>query len=63
MIISKDGFKMVCKVLHLLSTKTLNGAEKVALDICTNLDREEFLPIVVCAGDALMGYFLFLLTF
>ena len=48
---------MVRKVLHLLSTKTLNGAEKVALDICTNLDSEKFLPIVVCAGDALRGYF------
>lgn len=48
---------MVYKVLHLLSTKTLNGAEKVALDICTNLDKEFFQTIVVCAGDELKGYF------
>lgn len=48
---------MVYKILHLLSTKTLNGAEKVALDICTNLDKEIFLPKVVCAGNELMDYF------
>lgn len=48
---------MVYKVLHLLSTKTLNGAEKVALDICTNLDKDIFKPIVVCAGEEVKGYF------
>ena len=45
------------KVLHLLSTKTLNGAEKVALDICTNLDTNTFKPLVVCAGKELRAYF------
>ncbi|MCB2295197.1 glycosyltransferase [Clostridium algoriphilum] len=48
---------MIYKVLHLLSTKTLNGAEKVALDICTNLDKDIFNPIIVCAGDEVRGYF------
>ena len=45
------------KVLHLLSTNTLNGAEKVALDICTNLKKETFNTLVVCAGDKLRCYF------
>lgn len=45
------------KVLQLLSTKTLNGAEKVALNICTNLDKNKFEALAVCAGDELMGYF------
>jgi glycosyltransferase involved in cell wall biosynthesis len=45
------------KILHLLSTKTLNGAEKVALDICTNLDKNIFQVITVCAGDELRSYF------
>ena len=48
---------MANKILHLLSTKTLSGAEKVALDICTNLDKHTFLPIMVCAGDELRSYF------
>ena len=48
---------MTYKVLHLLSTKTLNGAEKVALDICTNLDNNIFYPLAVCAGDELRSYF------
>ena len=48
---------MYYKVLHLLSTKTLNGAEKVALDICTNLDENIFKTITVCAGDELRSYF------
>jgi len=45
------------KILHLFSNKTLSGAEKVALDICTNLDKDIFTPIAVCAGDELGGYF------
>ena len=48
---------MVYKVLHVLSTKTLNGAEKVALDICANLDTNIFNPLVACAGDELRGIF------
>lgn len=48
---------MVYKVLHLLSTKTLNGAEKVALDICTNLNKDFFHPLAVCGGDELKNYF------
>jgi glycosyltransferase involved in cell wall biosynthesis len=48
---------MAYKILHLLSTKTLNGAEKVALDICTNLDKNIFNLITVCAGDEVGGYF------
>lgn len=48
---------MTYKILHLLSTKILNGAEKVALDICTNLDKDIFRPITACAGDELRGYF------
>ncbi|MBU3180279.1 glycosyltransferase family 4 protein [Clostridium psychrophilum] len=48
---------MFYKVLHLLSTKTLNGAEKVTLDICTSLDKTIYEPIVVCAGDELKEFF------
>ena len=48
---------MAYKVLHLLSTKILNGAEKVALDICTNLDKDIFKPLAACAGDELRSYF------
>ena len=48
---------MVYKVLHLLSTKTLNGAEKVTLDICTNIDKDLYKPLAVCAGDQLRSYF------
>lgn len=48
---------MVYKVLHVLSTKILNGAEKVALDICTNLDTNIFKSLVICAGDELRGFF------
>ena len=48
---------MVGKILHLLSTKTLNGAEKVALDICTNLDKNDFKLITVCAADGLKRHF------
>lgn len=45
------------KILQLLSTKTLGGSEKVALNICTNLDKNKFEALAVCAGDELIGYF------
>ncbi|HEY8888850.1 MAG TPA: glycosyltransferase family 4 protein [Clostridium sp.] len=48
---------MVYKVLHLLSTKTLNGTGRLALDICTNLDKGIFQAVTVCAGDELKSCF------
>lgn len=45
------------KVLHIVATGTLSGAEKVVLDICTNLNRDRFEPVVVCAGEELKGYY------
>lgn len=44
------------KVLHIVATSKLSGAEKVVSDICTNLD-ERFIPIIVCAGDPLKQYY------
>jgi len=48
---------MPYNMLHLLSTNTFNGAERVALDICKNLDKEIFYPIAVCAGYELQAFF------
>lgn len=48
---------MKYKIMHLLSTKTLNGAEKVALDICTNIDKEIFELVLVCGGEELKDFF------
>ena len=44
------------KVLHLVATNKLSGAEKVVSDICTNLD-ERYVPVVICAGDPLKKYY------
>lgn len=44
------------KVLHLVATNKLSGAEKVVSDICTNLD-ERYTPVVICAGDPLKTYY------
>ncbi|MCT8975969.1 glycosyltransferase [Clostridium sp. CX1] len=44
------------KVLHVLSTDKLSGAEKVALDICKNLNQRKFEPLCVCTGE-LREYF------
>lgn len=44
------------KVLHVVATNTLSGAEKVVSDICTNLDKR-YIPIIICAGDPLKSYF------
>jgi|WetSurMetagenome_2_1015567.scaffolds.fasta_scaffold62364_1 glycosyltransferase involved in cell wall biosynthesis len=41
-------------VLHALSTNRFSGAEKVALQICRNLDREEFDVRVLCNGGELL---------
>lgn len=46
----------VKKVLHILATGKLSGAEKVVSDICTNLD-ERYEPIIVCSGDPLKQYY------
>lgn len=44
------------KVLHIVATGRLSGAEKVVSDICTNLSGE-FRPLVVCAGEELSDYY------
>lgn len=44
--------------MHLLSTGNLSGAEKIALDICMNLDKSKFEPYAVCAGKNLYNSFL-----
>lgn len=41
------------KVMHIVATDKLSGAEKVVLDICTNLNREKYVPIGICAGEEL----------
>ena len=48
---------MKVKVLHVVATGKLSGAEKVVSDICTNLNNEKFHPIAVCAGDGLKNYY------
>ncbi len=45
------------KVLHIVATGRLSGAEKVVSDICTNLNKN-FSPMVVCAGEELQQYYL-----
>lgn len=44
------------KVMHIVATSTLSGAEKVVSDICTNLDSK-YEPIVICAGEPLKSYY------
>ena len=48
---------MKIRILHLVATGKLSGAEKVVSDICTNLDNEKFQPIAVCAGAELKNYY------
>lgn len=45
-----------CKLLHIVATGRLSGAEKVVSDICTNLS-DNFIPIIVCAGEELKKYY------
>lgn len=49
---------MPIKILQLVVTGTLSGAEKVVSDICTNLDKSKFIPITVCSGEVLKNYYL-----
>lgn len=44
------------KVMHIVSTGKLSGAEKVVSDICCNL-TEKFKPIAICSGDELKNYY------
>lgn len=44
------------RVLHIVATGRLSGAEKVVSDICTNLS-EDFQSIAVCAGEELKEYY------
>lgn len=46
------------KVMHIVATGKLSGAEKVVSDICTNLNKEKFKAVTVCAGDELKEYYL-----
>ncbi|PPK46398.1 glycosyltransferase [Clostridium algidicarnis] len=41
------------KVMHVVTTDKLSGAEKVVLDIESNLDKERFLPFALCKGGDL----------
>lgn len=43
--------------MHLLSTGNLSGAEKIALDICKNLNHVKFKPAAVCSGYNLYNAF------
>lgn len=43
--------------MHLLSTGNLSGAEKIALDICKNLNCMKFKPAAVCSGYNLYNTF------
>lgn len=45
------------KIMHLLSTESLSGAEKVALEICKNLNYMKFEPVAVCKGCNLYNAF------
>ena len=47
---------MTKKVMHIVSTGRLSGAEKVVSDICSNL-TEDFKPIAICAGEELKKYY------
>jgi glycosyltransferase involved in cell wall biosynthesis len=47
----------VLRVLHIVANGKLSGAEKVVLDICTNLDREKFCPVAVCGEGELPGQY------
>jgi len=50
-------YKAKSKILHVVATGTLSGAEKVVSDICTNLDPEKFEIITVVAGEKLQEYY------
>lgn len=43
--------------MHIVATGRLSGAEKVVSDICTNLNRDDFATVAVCAGDELKKYY------
>jgi glycosyltransferase involved in cell wall biosynthesis len=42
----------MCKILHIVVTPRLSGAEKIALMICRNL-KTDYQPILVCGGNEL----------
>ncbi|QAA35033.1 glycosyltransferase family 4 protein [Clostridium manihotivorum] len=44
------------RILHVVATDRLSGAEKVVSDICTNLSNK-FSAIVVCSGGELKQYY------
>lgn len=45
------------KVLHIVATGRLSGAEKVVYDICSNLDKDKYEVLIICAGDELKNYY------
>ena len=45
------------KIMHLLSTGSLSGAEKIALEICKNINCMKFKPIAICSGSNLYNTF------
>lgn len=53
----KFQYKRKKRILHVVATGTLSGAEKVVSDICTNLDNEKYEIITVVAGQNLKDYY------
>lgn len=47
---------MTKKIMHIVSTGKLSGAEKVVSDICSNLSSS-FKPIIICSGEELKNYY------
>ena len=45
------------KILHLVATGKLSGAEKVVFDIANNLNKEKYSVIIACAGEQLRQYY------
>ena len=50
-------YKAKSRILHIVATGTLSGAEKVVSDICTNLNPEKLDIITVVAGEELQNYY------
>lgn len=53
----KFQYKRKKRILHVVATGTLSGAEKVVSDLCTNLNRDNFDIVTVVAGEKLKEYY------
>ncbi len=54
---SRFQYKDKLRILHVVATGTLSGAEKVVSDICTSLDKEKFEVVAVVSGEKLRDYY------